>query len=75
MPLDDAGLDEALTALLSGEKSASEAKNALKKAITDYVKSATVSGSVTITNALLAPPGGGPVTGTSTGSMSNGSLS
>ena len=77
MALDKEGLKSALKTMMTQESptSVDDAVDALASAIETYVKSGTVTGSVTITNVLVAPPGGGPVTGTSSGSMSNGTIS
>lgn len=77
MPLDKPTLKAALLSLMtkSSPMTADAASQALADAIEGFVQSGTVSGSVSITNALVAPPSGGPVTGTSSGSMTSGSIS
>lgn len=77
MALDDASLKVALKSLMTKENptSVDDAVGALAAAIKAYVKSGTVSGSVTITNALISAAPGSPVTGTSSGSMSSGTIS
>lgn len=75
MALNDSGLFDALLALMTktSPSTPEAAAAALRDAIKAYVKSGTVSGSVSVTNSLVAGPY--PVTGASSGNMSSGSIS
>ena len=77
MPLNKAGLNNALLSLLTktdpDQMTPEAAAQALADAIETFVKSGTVSGSVSVPGLGLMSPQG-PVTGSANGSMSNGSI-